>query len=42
MSRFSNVAVVLAAAWIAATGPFASAQSVFLAETNPARRLLQQ
>ena len=34
MSRFSNVAVVLAVGWIAAAGPYASAQAVFLGETN--------
>jgi hypothetical protein len=34
MPRISNAAVVLAALWIAAAGPYASAQTVFLAETN--------
>ena len=34
MSRFSSAAVVLAVGWIAAAGPHASAQAVFLAETN--------
>ena len=34
MSRFSSAAVVLAIGWIAATGPFASAQAVYLGETN--------